>query len=487
VPDPRGSGGAGKKGGEPETSKPARRVPRMIKTLNKNLFPLKGRGLMTIQTASEYMAEASRLVSNPNATSNDLGRAKVLTSLAELASAGDLDTDSRFKDFATQRYAGDHTKSVAQLFNESQSRVIRGKMDAATLEFFGGKRSSPFTGEAVISTTGGRIQERPTGLRMNGRPLGAITELQDFGFGIDTRTYSGLSTSTSGDAGGYAIPIGFIAQVFAAVKLTDQILGAADWDTAATATGNPVNIPSLTDTSTSAVTYAEAAAQVFANPSYSQIKSDGTACPEATGWTSQVVLASKQLAMDALPTLVNTLGDAFRVRMARGFGGSVVTTLLADCDVGATTAAAGAVTQTDLLNLIKSVDAGYASAPSAALAMNWNSLIAILSTVNASATAGDAMFHLKRDAQGRFLLFGIPTLISNSLPDISASNKSVLFGDWSKLLIRNVPGQFVVRRYDELFAAKFQNGYEMLARLDGAVVHAGGSSDQPIKILQMHS
>jgi hypothetical protein len=55
------------------------------------------------------------------------------------------------------------------------------------------------------------------------------------------------------------------------------------------------------------------------------------------------------------------------------------------------------------------------------------------------------------------------------------------------LLIRNVPGQFVVRRYDELFAANFQNGYEMLVRLDAAVVHAGGTSDQPIKTLQCHS
>jgi HK97 family phage major capsid protein len=443
---------------------------------------------MTIQTANEYMAEASRLVKNPNVTSNDLGRAKVLTSLAELAAAGDLDTDSRFKDFATQRYVGDRTKSVAQLFNESQSRVIRGKMDAATLEFFGGKRSSPFTGEAVISTTGGRIQEHPTGLRLNGRRLGAITELQDFGFGIDTRTYSGLSTSLTGDAGGYTVPIGFVAQVFAAIKLTDQILGAADWDTAATATGNPVNIPSLTDTGTSAVTYAEAAAQTFANPTFSQIKSDGTAFPEATGWTSQVVLASKQLAVDALPNLVNTLGDAFRIRMSRGFGASVVTTLLSDCAVGATTAAAGAVTQKDLLELVKSVDAGYASAPSAAFAMNWNTFLYVLENVNAASTAGDAMYHIKRDAQGRFLLFGIPVLISNSLPDISTGTaKAVLFGDWSRLLIRNVPGQFIVRRYDELFAANFQNGYEMLARLDGAVVHAGGSSDQPIKILQMHS
>jgi HK97 family phage major capsid protein len=442
---------------------------------------------MTIQTAQEYMAEAARLASNPNATSSDLGRAKVLTGLAELASAGDFDTNSRFKDFITQRYVGDRTYSVAQLFNQSRERVITRQLDPATLHFFSGQRSKSFNEEAVISTSGGRIKEIPTGQRMNGRAIGAISELADFSFGIDSRSYAGLDTSLSGDAAGSTIPIGFIPQVFHAIKQTDQILGAADWSTAATGTGAPVNIPSLSDTGISAVTFAEAAAQVFANPTFSQIKSDSTAFPEATSWTSQVVLASKQLAEDAVPALANTLGDCFRTRMARGFGTSVVNTLLADCDVGATTASASAVTQKELLELVKSVDPGYASSPSAAFAMNWNTLIYVLENVNAAVSGGDAMYHVRRDAQGRFLIFGIPTLISNSLPDLGSTNKSILFGDWSRLLIRNVPGQFVVRRYDELFAAKWQNGYEMIARLDGAVMHAGGSSDQPIKILACHS
>jgi HK97 family phage major capsid protein len=432
--------------------------------------------MTAMRTSKQLLDEATQLIrTTPPEKYDRATQAKFegLMRLSAAANATEIDSDSVFR-----------PQSTAQLFNKTRARVIERSMDTATLAFFGGYRSTSFSNEAVISVSGGRIEEKKTGQRVAGRHIGAITELTDFG---EARLYSGLDSTVSGDAAGYTIPISFIEQVFSAIKMTDQILGAADWATAATATGNPVNIPSLSDTSTSAVTFAEAAAQIFANPSFSQVKSDSTAFPEATSWTSQVVLASKQLAQDAVPALANTLGDAFRVRLARGFGAAVVTTLLADCDVGATTASAGAVTQADLLNVIKSVDPGYASAPSAALAMNWNSLMAILSTVNASATAGDAMFHLKRDAQGRFVLFGIPVLISNSLPDIGSTNKSILFGDWSRLLIRNVPGQFVVRRYDELFAAKLQNGYEMIARLDGAVMHAGGSSDQPIKILQCHS
>jgi HK97 family phage major capsid protein len=432
--------------------------------------------MTNLRTGKEWLEEASKILRETDSKTFDRAaqaRFESCMRLSEACRAGDVGSDN---------FLG--TKSTAQLFNKNHARVIERTMDMATLGFFGGYRSTSFGSESVISVSGGRLEEKKTGQRVAGRYIGAITELTDFG---ESRTYAGLNTTLTGDAGGATIPIGFIPQVFSAVKQTDQILGAADWDTAATATGNAVNIPSLTDTSTSAVTYAEAAAQVFANPSFSQIKSDASAFPEATGWTSKVVLASKQLTQDAAPALANTLGNAFRIRIARGFGSSVVATLLADCDVGATTASPTAVTQKDLLELVKSVDPGYGSEPSAAFAMSWSTFLYILENVNAAAAGGDAMYHVRRDAQGRFLLFGIPTLISNSLPDIGSTNKAVLFGDWSRLLIRNVPGQFVVRRYDELFAAKFQNGYEMLARLDAAVVHAGGSSDQPIKVLQCHS
>jgi HK97 family phage major capsid protein len=77
--------------------------------------------------------------------------------------------------------------------------------------------------------------------------------------------------------------------------------------------------------------------------------------------------------------------------------------------------------------------------------------------------------------------------VSNSLDDIGASKKPVVFGDFNRLLIRNVPGEMIIRRYDELFAANFQNGYEMIVRLDSAIMHAGGSGDDPIKVLQCHS
>ena len=223
---------------------------------------------MPTRTAASYLTEASELASNPRATSTDLGRAKVLTALAELASAGELDSNSRLNDLRLRRYAGERADSVSQLSAKAQARMVENTLDAATVDFFSGKRSSPLNQNAVISTSGGRIEEK-TGYRINRRSVGAVSELRDFS--LQLRTYTGLAEGT-GSLGGYSVPVGFIPQVIAALKRTDQILEASDWDTAATTDGRAVNIPTLNDTSTSAVVVAEAGAQTFANPTFGRVQ-----------------------------------------------------------------------------------------------------------------------------------------------------------------------------------------------------------------------
>ena len=56
------------------------------------------------------------------------------------------------------------------------------------------------------------------------------------------------------------------------------------------------------------------------------------------------------------------------------------------------------------------------------------------------------------------------------MPDIASASTSVLFGDWSRLLVRNVPTEAVIRRYDELYMANMQVGYEMLFRADAQIL-----------------
>jgi HK97 family phage major capsid protein len=417
-----------------------------------------------VDEAHDIMARADRMGSfNREAE----GRVTQLLRMAEL-----LRADQHGPNYAPQ------PKTTAELFAQSRIR----NLDSATFEFFGSKRHSGNHENRTISTGGRRVDEIPTGYRTNGRPIGACSELRDYSFGLESRT--ALTEGTLSD-GGSTVALGYIPQIFVALKRTSQILEAANW--IPTADGRVTNIPSLSDTSTSAVTVAELAAMTFANPTFSQATNASAATPLATTWTSQTIKVSYQLWQDAVPLLADTLGDAFRTRFARGFGDSVVSTVLADAPVGATSASPTAIVQKDLLELVKSVDAEYAAADTSGWSMNWNTLVYIFENVVTSATSGDALFHAKKDDKGHYLLLGKPVFISNSLADIQASSKPILFGDFNRLLIRHVPTEAVIRRYDELYMANMQKGFEMLFRADSLIMHAGGSGDDPLKVLACHS
>jgi HK97 family phage major capsid protein len=209
--------------------------------------------------------------------------------------------------------------------------------------------------------------------------------------------------------------------------------------------------------------------------------------PSATTWSSQVIKASIALDEDAGVRLAILLGDAFRIRFGRGFGAAVISYLLGDTPVGATTASASAITQTDLLNLMGSVDPAYGAADTAGWLMSWPTLLYVFTNIVTTASGGDAMYLAKMDNRGHYLLFGKPVFISPSLANIGSTNVPVMYGDWNRLLIRNVPSDVVVRRYDELYLQAYQIGYEMIFRADAMTMHAGGSSDFPIVALQCHA
>lgn len=411
-----------------------------------------------IQDAKQILDDSKRSGSFNRETEARVGSLLRLAELCRADESNNLDSAGR-------------PRSVSGLVRESLERYFRRTFDDATVAFFRGMR----TGEKVISPTGVVI-ERHQGSMVGNRRTGAIVEMRDLSIALDSqekRTYTGMNEGT-GSQGGTMVSSGFIPQVLAAMKRTDQILEAANWDTCATETGNPTHLPSLTDTSTSAVVVAELGAMSFANPTFGEIS-----WPVATTWTSQTVKVSIQLNTDA-PILAAALAEAFRVRFARGFGTSVVSTVLADAPATTNSASAGVVTQKDLLTLMGAVDAAYAAADTSGFVMNWKTLVAIVSA-NLTSNVGDALYLLRKDANGHYMLFDKPVFISPSMADIATGNVPVLFGDWSRLMVRNVPSEAVLRRYDELYMLNHQVGYEMIARMDAQILHAGGSGDDPIK------
>ncbi len=234
--------------------------------------------------------------------------------------------------------------------------------DPATLQFFSGRKVC----EAVTSESGSVLETRND---TNGRN-GSVTEL---------RSYSALSTATSGDAAGYTVPIGFVAEVLQLMKQHDQLLEASRW--IFTPGGGTLNFPAVDDTTTNidAVTLAESGPITQGpNPSFSNLQ-----FPQATTWTTPQFLYTLQLEQDS-PVLAMYFAELFSKSFARGLGKNFLATLLSHVSAGETTASPTAITVAELFALMGSVDTAYAMSPSAGFLMQWSTYL----TIRAAATVG---------------------------------------------------------------------------------------------------
>jgi HK97 family phage major capsid protein len=76
-------------------------------------------------------------------------------------------------------------------------------------------------------------------------------------------------------------------------------------------------------------------------------------------------------------------------------------------------------------------------------------------------------------------ILGRPYVVAHEIADIGASAKSVLFGDLSKFMVREVSGG-TVKRLVERYADLNQTGYLLFKRFDSRLIDAGTN---PVKYL----
>ena len=77
----------------------------------------------------------------------------------------------------------------------------------------------------------------------------------------------------------------------------------------------------------------------------------------------------------------------------------------------------------------------------------------------------------------RYTIKGYQVVINNDMATMAASAKSVLFGDFSKYVVRDVMDIMLIR-FNELYMGSLQVGFLAVARADGQLVDAGA---HPIK------
>jgi HK97 family phage major capsid protein len=294
--------------------------------------------------------------------------------------------------------------------------------------------------------------------------------------GREARTYSGMSVATDSN-GGFFVPATFYSKVTAALKLSDGL-----WDDSVITMyedlhGGALTCPVIDDTSVVAI-------QVSENSTSAETEIpviDRLLLPKIPTWRSQKLSTSMELLQDAGFPLEGLIANAIAGRFQRGIGAANVTTLLSSITSGATSTTANLISYDDTVELMKSLDPAYLNQPKTFFGMNFNTLGTILKLKDSQ---GHPIFNLPRDANGRYLLHGVPVVILPSLPNVATGNKPVVLGDFSRLLRRTVGSSFKIQRYSQT-PSLAENGlvaFEGFLRTSFGML-ASASSSSPLKYL----
>jgi HK97 family phage major capsid protein len=218
-----------------------------------------------------------------------------------------------------------------------------------------------------------------------------------------------------------------------------------------------------------------------------------TQLPRADDWNSGTVLVSLAMLQDSGIDIGLWLASALGIRIARGAGESLISTLLAAAHQGAVAlgnlndsgaTAADSCGLQDIKNLIASVDPAYRASPKAGFLLNSNTMLAIDSLTS---TTGQPLIQPVYVNGQRYLL-GYPANICPSLPDIGDSvspvigNACLVFGDLGRFIIRRVAGSGALVRMQERYIDQMECGFLSHARLSAALLCAAGT-DSPVKYL----
>jgi HK97 family phage major capsid protein len=283
----------------------------------------------------------------------------------------------------------------------------------------------------------------------------------------------GLDVATSG-AGVETIPEGFMAELerrrleFAHVRQVCRVIF--------TASGNPLPWPKVDDTSNSGVKLDEATTfGTSVDPTFSAVTFN------AYKYSSKPVFISQELLEDSAFNLSSEIAGMLGERLGR-IEGSAMTTgdgsgdpngIVTAAGTGVTSAVATVFTADELIGLVHSLDPAYRGGTSVGFMFHDTALL---------------YMRKFKDANGQYLwapgmtpgepdrLFGFPYTINQAMEPLVSNlpvtaKKHVLFGDFSKYVIRDVSSMRFYR-LDERYRDTDQTAFIAFKRLDGDTIRA---------------
>lgn len=275
-----------------------------------------------------------------------------------------------------------------------------------------------------------------------------------------------LSVGTAA-SGGYTVPTGFMMELERKLLAFDgprQVSRVIRTDS-----GNQILWPTVDDTSNSGALLAEAGSiGSSTDPTFAQKALD------AYKYSSKPILVSEELLQDSVFNLGSELPGMLGERLGRilgaqhttGTGSSQPNGVVTASSLGKTAASATAIAADEILDLIHSVDPAYRMGNTGFM-FHDNILLALRKLKD---TTNQYLWQPSMQSGVADRLHGYPyTINQNMQSSVATGTKTILFGDFSKFVIRD-SGTLRFYRLEELYRANDQVGFIAFMRSDSECI-----------------
>lgn len=256
-----------------------------------------------------------------------------------------------------------------------------------------------------------------------------------------TKFEARAQTAGTTTAGGFTVPTTLADFIIKSMKAWGPMYDEDICTTMTTASGNPIKVPTVNDTSVPAVAHTEAAALTDdggSDVTFSQKSLD------AYAFDTEFIRWSWELDMDSIFSMEMLLGSLLGERLGRianaqltvGTGSSAPNGIVTASTLGKTAAATAAITWDEIIDLEHSVDPAYRVSPKARYMFNDSTLNTVRKLKDGQGNylwqAGDVQKGVPASFNGRAYS------INQAMDSLAAAKKVMLFGDFSKYFVRKV-------------------------------------------------
>jgi HK97 family phage major capsid protein len=301
------------------------------------------------------------------------------------------------------------------------------------------------------------VADAPRGVRSDAEVIRSMAKGELRSYSFEKRDV--VKTNT-----GAPVPTSFYDQVIMLARHVGPMLQTST--VLNTASGENLQIPSLAQYSTAAVT-AEGSAISESDPIFNSFITLG-----AYKYSFLVQLSTELIedsGVDILSFLASEVGNelGFRVNdaLTTGDGSNKPKGIVAAAGSGITgaTAVTGAFTADNLISLVYSVNTAGRRLAGSGFQMNSKSIAAMRSLKD---TAGNYVFAPALNADAQDLLLGYPVFENPAMADPGTANKSVIFGHLPSYYVRQVGGIKLDRSDDFAFSTGLVT-FRATMRVDG--------------------